>query len=228
MYITSTQLQVFSEHDLVSLEQQGHVKFPQPYRDFLKTYGGGTYGGAICINGPDFNLLKQYAEEDFWEYDNSPIRREQMKECVVIGNSIDGDYITVHPAVRGYILLPRDSEQIELFPDDAQDFLCTVNKIASFLYDEELEEYFDPGGNDYLFLHYSGKNVEELIACFQAAFPSDYLIDDEYACKVFFLCMGGHVRMSRSKGFEVAVFYSKYGLDFFETVKKFLCENGCV
>lgn len=33
--------------------------------------------------------------------------------------------------------------------------------------------------------------------------------------------------MSRSKGFEVTVFYSKYGLDFFETVKKFLNGNGC-
>ncbi len=227
MYITSTQLQVFSEHDLVSLEQQGHVKFPQPYRDFLKTYGGGTYGGAICINGPDFNLLKQYAEEDFWEYDNSPIKREQMKECIVIGNSIDGDYITIHPAVRGYILLPRGSERIELFADDTEDFLCTINKIAAFLYNEELEDYFDPGGNDHLFLHYSGKNVEELIRRFQAAFPSDFLIDNEYACSVFLLRMGGHVRISRSRGFEVAVFYSKYGAEFFVTVKNFLCENGC-
>lgn len=75
MYCISTQFKLLSENELVSLENRGLLKFPQPYRDFMKTYGDGTYGGAICINRPDFNLLKNYAEYDFWEYDNSPIRR---------------------------------------------------------------------------------------------------------------------------------------------------------
>lgn len=228
MYISSTQLKPLGGQELAALEQQGQFRFPQPYRDFMKTYGGGTYGGAICINGPDFNLLKQYAEEDFWEYDNSPIRREQMKECVVIGNSIDGDYITIHSAVRGYILLPRGSEQIELFPNETEVFLCTVNKIGAFLYGEELDDYFEPVGYQYLFLHYSGKNMRELITRFMAAFQKDYLIENEYVCEIFLLRMGGNVRFSLSKGGEVAVFYCVYCLGFFEEVKKFLCENGCV
>lgn len=228
MYCTSTQLQLLSEHDLVSLEQQGRFKFPQMYRDFMKTYGDGTYGGAICINCPDFDLLKKYAEDDFWEYENSPIQREQMKECVVIGNSIDGDYITIHPDVSGYILLPRHSDQIELFLDDDKDFLCTVRKIGYFLYGEDLEDYFEPARHDYLFMRYSGKNMRNLIKHFKEAFQNDYLIENQYACEVFLLHMGGYVRFSLSKGSEVAVFYSQNGFGLFEEVKKFLNENGCV
>ena len=228
MYCTSTQRKLLSESDLAHLERQGQLKLPQSYRNFMKIYGDGTYGGAICINSPDFNLLNQYAEYDFWEYDNSPIRREQMKECIVIGNSIDGDYIAIHADVDGYIMLPRHSDQIKLFPNHDEDFLCTINEIGYSLYGEDLDNYFEPAGSDYLFLHYSGKKMQNLIRRFKTAFQNDYLIENEYACEVFLLRMGGYVRFSLSKGFEVAVFYCKYGSEFFETVKKYLCENGCV
>ena len=227
MYCTSTQLKLLSESELVFLEHQGLLKFPQPYRNFMKTYGDGTYGGAICIYRPDFNLLKNYAEYDFWEYDNSPIRREQMKECVVIGNSIDGDYIAVHRDVDGYIMLPRHSEQIELFPDKDEDFLCTIGKIGYSLYEEDLENYFEPAGSNYMFLHYSGKDMHDLIRRFKAVFKNDYLIENEYTCKVFFASMGGYVRFSLSKGYEIAVFYSDYGFAYFEKVKEYLNGNGC-
>lgn len=227
MYYTSTQFKLLSESELVSLECQGQLKFPQPYREFMKTCGTGTYGGAICISCPDFNLLKQYTEYDFWEYDDSPIRREQMQECVVIGNSIDGDYIAVHPDVDGYILFPRHSEQIELFPGHDDDFLCTVEQIGYFLYEEYLEKYFEPVGSDYMFLHYSRRNVHDLIKRFKAVFQNDFLIEDEDMCSVFFISMGGYVRFRLSTGYEVAAFYSNYGLEFFERIKKFLEENGC-
>lgn len=227
MYCTSTRLQLLSEGELVSLEHQGQLKFPESYRDFMKTYGTGTYGGAICINCPDFDLLKKYAKYDFWKYDNSPIRREQMKECVVIGNSIDGDYITVHSDVDGYIMLPRHSERIELFPARNEDFLSTISKIGYALYDEDLENYFEPAGSDCIFLHYFGKDVHKFTRRFKAAFQNDYLIEDAYMCQVFFIRMGGYVRFSFSRGFEIAVFYSNYGLEYFEKIKKYLKENGC-
>lgn len=197
MYYTSTQFKLLSESELVSLECEGQLKLPQPYREFMKTCGTGTCGGAIYINRPDFNLLKQYTEYDFWEFDDSPIRREQMQECVVIGNSIDGD------------------------------FLCTVEKIGFFLYEEHLEKYFEPAGSDAMFLHYSGRNVHDLIKRFKAAFQNDFLIENEDMCSVFFISMGGYVEFKLPTGYEVAVFYDNYGLEFFEKIKKFLNENEC-
>lgn len=65
MYCTSTQMKLLNDSDFISLEQKGLPKFPQPYIDFMRTYGIGTYGGAICITGPDFNVLKDFAEYYF-------------------------------------------------------------------------------------------------------------------------------------------------------------------
>lgn len=227
MYCTSTQMKLLSDRELISLEQKGLAKFPQPYIDFMKTYGSGTYGGAICINIPDFNILKDLAEYDFWEYKDAPITKEQLYECVVIGNSIDGDYIAIHAMVKGYILLPRGSDIIELFPNDNENFICSINKIGKFLYDEDLANYFEPVGNNQVFLRTADRNIHGLAKQFQTIFRGDYLIENEYVCEVFLIRMGGYVRFNLAYGFEVAVFYSDYGLACFEEVKKFLNENGC-
>ncbi|MCM1542144.1 MAG: SMI1/KNR4 family protein [Blautia sp.] len=227
MYCTSTHYRLLNEGELISLERRGLLKLPQSYRSFMKVYGSGTYGGAICINRPDFNLLEKYAEYDFWKYDNSPIRWEQMKECAVIGNSIDGDYIAVHPDADGYILLPRHSDQIGLFPDCDENFFCILKNIARFLYNEDPEDYFEPVGNDCLFLHYTGKYIYDFIDRFKAAFQNDYLVENEYTCIMFLTRMGGYARVSLSKPFEIAVTYSDYGLNYFERVKAFLKENSC-
>lgn len=229
MYCTSTQFRRLSESELVSIEQKGQIRLPQAYRDFMKTYGDGTYSGVICINCPDFELLDKYAEDDFWEYDGAPIRREQMKECVVIGNSIDGDYIAIHDDVDGYILLPRQEDRITLFPYSNEDFLCTVNRIGEFLYNEGLDDYFEPGVSKYMFMYCRGKKMHPIIERFKAAFPCDYLVENEYVCEVFLFRMGGYVsfRHSGGGGSEIVIYYSDYGMTYVEQVKRFLNENGC-
>lgn len=227
MYCTSTQFRRLSESELISIEHNGQIKLPQSYRDFMKTYGDGTYSDAICINCPDFELLNKYAKDDFWEYDGAPIRREQMKECVVIGNSIDGDYIAIHDDADGYILLPRHSERIELFSYRNEDFLRTVNRIGEFLYSEGLDDYFEPSVSKYMVMRCTIKNVSKIISRFKAVFPSDYLIENEYTCKIFLSRMGGSVRFNLSSDHEVVIYYSDYGIAYVEQVKRFLNENGC-
>lgn len=86
MYCTSTQVKLLSDSDFISFEQKGISKFPQPYVDFMKTYGIGTYGGAICIGAPDFDVLKDFAEYHFWKFKDAPITEAQFCELVVIGN----------------------------------------------------------------------------------------------------------------------------------------------
>lgn len=104
MYYTATQLRLSSERELASMERKGQLRFPRPYREFMK-----RCGVVICIDMPDFDVLRTYAECDFWEYEGAPIAREHLYECVVIAHSIDGDYIAVHAKVKGYILLPGGS-----------------------------------------------------------------------------------------------------------------------
>ena len=221
MYCTSTQVKVLSDSDFISFEQKGISKFPQPYVDFMKTYG------TICIGAPDFDILKNFAEYHFWKFKDAPISEEQFCECVVIGNSIDGDYIALHSQVEGYILFPRDSDVIKLFPYDDESFICSINEIGKFLYDEDLENYFEPVGTKSLFLHASGESTNALIEQFKEMFKGDYLIENEYICDVFLRRMGGYVQFNLALKSEIAVFYSNYGVACFEKVKKFLTDNGC-
>lgn len=230
MYITSKQLNIISENELASIECQNNLKLPQQYRNFLNTYGYGTYGGAICIQTSDFDLLEEYSEYDFWEYENAPITRGQTKECAVIGNSIDGDYIALHSEVNGYILLPRHSDEILLIPFGDEGFVETLDKIGYHLYEENLERYFEPfkpAENKHLFMHAKDKDLRKLAKQFQKAFSYDYLINNSNVSKVFLYRMGGYVRFNFSYGFEVAVFYCDYGEECFHEVVGFLKENGC-
>lgn len=227
MYCTSTQLKLFSEQELIPPDVQSRLKLPQPYCDFMKTYGDGTYGGVICINCPDFQLLKEYAAYDFWEHENAPITKAQTAECIVIGNSIDGDYIALHPDRDGYILLPRHSDIISFFPFHDEPFLDTIRKISDLLYAEPWKDYdyFEPAGAHYLFLHKYKSDLHKMAKQFQAAFDYDYLIEDEYTCKVFLLRMGGYIRFNFSCS-EIAIFYFDYGLASFQETKNFLMERG--
>ena len=227
MYCTSTQMKLLSDSDFISFEQKGISKFPQPYVDFMKTYGIGTYGGAICIGGPDFDVLKDFAEYHFWKFKDAPITEAQFCECVVIGNSIDGDYIAIHSQVEGYILFPRNSDIMKLFPYAEESFVYSINKIGKYLYDEELENYFEPVGAQSLFLHAPSEITEALIERFKTVFKGDCLIENEYICDVFLCRMGGYVQFNLALKSEIAVFYSDYGLACFEKVKKFLIDNGC-
>lgn len=226
MYCTSTQLRLFSEQELLPSEYRDKLKLPQPYCDFMKTYGDGTYGGVICIYSPDFDILDNYSAYDFWQHENAPITKEQIEECAVIGNSIDGDYIAVHPNLNGYILLPRHSDIISYFPFNGEPFLDTVCKIVHTLYGEDTENYFEPAGAHHLFLYKYKADLHGMAKQFQTAFGYDYLIENEYYCEVFLLRMGGYVRFNFHYS-EIAIFYSDYGLTYFQETKNFLTERGC-
>lgn len=227
LYITSTQLKLLTANELTSLGRQGELRFPQQYCNFMQTYGVGTYGGAIYINAPDFDILKDFSECDFWQHENAPIMQEQIKDCVVIGNSIDGDFIAIHSNINGYILLPRQSDIITFIPYSDEEFVESVNKIGFCLYNEKLEGYFEPVGCNHVFLRSVNKGLYDIADRFKSLFQNDYLIENDYICEVFFLRLGGYVRFNLAYGFEVAIFYSHYGLDFFQEIKKFMNENGC-
>ncbi len=62
---------------------------------------------------------------------------------------------------------------------------------------------------------------------FKAAFQYDYLIENEYICKVFLYRMGGYVRFNYAYSTEVTIFYNEYGFEYYQEIKKYLNENGC-
>ncbi|WP_322923796.1 SMI1/KNR4 family protein [Paenibacillus campi] len=113
MYIVSSYRHICSAAELDGIEQQYQVKLPEGYRQFLQQYGQGTYCDWFHVNMPDAERLQQFAEYGLWEHEqDSPITATQLRDCVVIASTVDGDMLALHSDVKGGLWLPRHSEQI--------------------------------------------------------------------------------------------------------------------
>lgn len=121
MYWVSTQHTPVATDELTNIEHTYGITLPPPYVAFLTRYGPGTYCGLLIIEMPDPQLLQSYTDYELWTHDdNCPITAQQLGECVVIGSSIDGDFLAIHPQVEGLMWLPRHSEIITTKTLDVQ------------------------------------------------------------------------------------------------------------
>ena len=225
MYITSKHLQLISQEELKAFEDENKLKLPKHYADFLTNYGTGTYGGAIYIYQPNVKELKGYAKYKFWNHKEAPITNEQIEECAVIGASIDSDFIAVHPNVSGYILLPRNSDNIKLFHYNDDGFTNTIEEIGLFLFREKLDDFFETSNINTVCFRFTKTPLKPVVNSFKSNFKHDYLVQNKYVCQVFFIDMGGSVRFNLSNSYTI-VSYADYGVQYFEVVKKHLIENG--
>lgn len=229
MYLTSKKLNRIEKNQLDQFQKASGLPLPSAYREFLETFGIGTYGGALCISFPDTEVLKEFVSYGFWLHENAPITQEELGECVVLGNSIDGDFLAIHPKVTGLILLPRHDEYIKVFPFKATAFLTVLDEVFVHLYQDNAIAYFEPAnGGKHKFMHLPEKKLPDLAQRFKSAFSSDFLIENQFVCIVFLLPMGGYVRFNYAIGSEVAIFYDEEELGFAEDVIAFFSANGCV
>ncbi len=104
--------------------------------------------------------------------------------------------------MNGCLLLPRGSDKIALFPYDNENFICVLNQIGKFLYDEDLADYFEPAENKAVFFRTATRTVHALSGQFKTIFAEDYLIENEYVCQVFLMPLGGYVRFNLAYGFD--------------------------
>jgi len=236
MYITSKNLNKISRSDLKKIEKDIGFILPRSYKQFLETFGTGTYAGTIVIDIPD-ERIKESELHDFWEHKNSPISKEEVGECLCLANSIDGDFLAMHKNYDGLILLPRYSEIITVFPIDKNDFRLTLNCVFKHLYNEDTASYyyFEPTiSTNHKFMFAQSENIYHLIQELKSNFSIDYLVEDQYICKIFLHSMGGYVRFNLSvlqygvKKVEVAIIYTDGGINVFSGVVGFLQRHGAI
>lgn len=113
MYIVS-QPKPLSDGQNQALAKEDVTVYPQGYLRFLRRFGEGTYRGWLNVQLPDAEVLKPFAEYGLWEHDeNSPISEQQIGECIVIGTTVDGDFLAVHPQTARLLWLPRHAEHVK-------------------------------------------------------------------------------------------------------------------
>ncbi|KEO78707.1 SMI1/KNR4 family protein [Paenibacillus polymyxa] len=254
MYWVSTQHTTVAAEELTTFEHTYGLTLPPPYVAFLTRYGPGTFCGLLVIEPPDAQLLQSYADYELWAHDdNCPITVQQLGECVVIGSSIDGDFLAVHPQVEGLLWLPRHSEVIAKKPLDVQvPFTDTLEHILQdeFGRIEPFPRYFEPVSLDraatfLLFnppetaeacgsahpndqaLQIAPASIQVLAQRFKQHFDSHLWIENEHICMAFLQTLGGYVRFNYAYGREVAIIYEPTAIALRDEILAFLQKEHC-
>lgn len=241
MYIVSRP-KPLSEGQNQVLEEGAATVYPPAYLRFLQRFGEGTYRGWMNVQFPDAEVLKPFAEYGLWEHDEeSPITEEQIGECIVIGTTVDGDFLAVHPRMAGLLWLPRHAERVEAIslqargPEDEAMYALVLDEIYRQVYGRSQEEpvYYEPwtGTRSHHFLRLpQGQGLltlPGLAGLCQKEFPPDLSIENAYACFLFYRQLGGYVRLNYAYQQEVAVFYEQDAEQAFAVMEQWLLSNGC-
>ncbi|MGI2294316.1 hypothetical protein [Paenibacillus sp. GXUN7292] len=241
MYVIS-QTKLLPEDEHLIIAKQNIASFPPGYLVFLQKFGAGNYRGWINVYSPDTEVLKPFADYDFWEHDeNSPITQQQISQCIAIGTTIDGDFLAVHPQTDQLLWLPRHADQIEAISlqapaqEDERTYAIMLDEIYRQVYRCEQDEavYYEPCSNtqSHLFLRLPPNqglpDLPELAAWCRAAFPPDLTVENEYTCRLFYQRLGGYIRFNYAYKQEVAIMYEQAAQQEFADIKKWLLSQGC-
>jgi len=235
MYFVS-QPKPFQHDFLVEIEA---IFFPPGYLTFLQQFGAGTYRGWIYVHLPDSEVLKPFVEYDLWEHnEGSPITQQQIGECIVIGTTIDGDFLAVHPEVDQLLWLPRHADHVLTVQksgvEDDEIFTVVLDNLYYQVYGEAQEGpmYYEPcsDSQNYHFLRLppkeEGPTLQELAKMFKAAFLPDLIMENSYICKFFYQMLGGYVTFNYAYGQEIAIKYEQDKQQLYNDIEEWLVTKG--
>ncbi|GIP32706.1 hypothetical protein J2TS4_19160 [Paenibacillus sp. J2TS4] len=236
MYIVSDKRIQVPAIELDVIQRETGTQLPPSYRFFLTQYGEGTYCGWVNVTRPDSEVLQPFAEYDFWLHDEEcPVTQAQIRQCVSIGTSIDGDFLAVHPQIEGVLWFPRHAEKITLKPCGEDLFTHTLDRI----YREEYKQnhfapaFFEPWNDTrrhafFLFTYREGGlSMPALARLCKERFQPDLVFENEHTCQIFLQALGGYMRFNYAYGMEIAVFYEEDRSTLYEEISLFLQQHNC-
>jgi hypothetical protein len=136
-------------------EAQLGIRFPTGYREYVTRFGEGVLGGSyIRIYPPrrilsGLNNLAEWRQriDQFWFWDDGRdvLTKPQALESVIIGDTLDGDELIVHPSnpERVYVL-PRNSETIYVAGDGLPaviEWLCGSGTLTEAFSERDFEPF---------------------------------------------------------------------------------------
>ncbi|MBV7555186.1 SMI1/KNR4 family protein [Pseudomonas sp. PDM28] len=140
------------------VDQAQHVlgsQFPTGYREYVTQFGEGILGGVyIRIYPPhqilhgensQANWLERINQFWFWDDDKELMPKEKALQCIIIGDTYDGDELIIHPEdpERIYVL-PRHSEAALVAGHglvEAIEWLCSSNVLTESFTERDFEPF---------------------------------------------------------------------------------------
>jgi hypothetical protein len=150
VYLVSQNLEIATAAEVDRVEERLGCTFPPGYREYVTTLGLGTYTSLIRIDMPDkivadlSDWRKRVQEYYFWYSGADVLAKQNVLQCVPLGDTLNGDELIFHPQKPGAVyVLPRNDERIYLAGAsiyEAIDWLCG----SGVLHDEVLSfRYFE-------------------------------------------------------------------------------------
>ena len=127
--------------EVESFESDRWLKFPAAYREFITTLGEGVLGGAFVRVYPPWRIEKELDDWRqrinkywFWEKGRKLLPKERALECVILGDTLNGDELVFHPMHPNQLfVLPRGGKTVFLAGTDllsAVDWMCASGKLT--------------------------------------------------------------------------------------------------
>ena len=162
-----------------ALETKLWITFPEGYRDFMTRLGEGVLAASLIRIYPPWRIERELSEWRrrihrywFWDEGRELLPKERALECVIIGDTLNGDELVFHPTRPGRLfVLPRDSEKIFEAGGDllsAIEWVCTSGELAE-PFDERDFEPFDSrpdaehSGKDGAIFDPDGESLHEIV-----------------------------------------------------------------
>jgi len=133
------------------------IRFPTGYREYVTKFGEGILGGSYIriypphriLGGTSNNLLQwrqRISEYWFWDLGSDVLTKEEALQSVIIGDTLDGDELIVHPSnPERVFVLPRNRQEIYVAGDglpETIEWLCSSGTLTE-AFDERNFEPFD-------------------------------------------------------------------------------------
>jgi len=142
-------------------EAQISIRFPSGYREYVTRFGEGELGGTYVRIYPPRRILagennleewrQRIDKYWFWNEGIDVLTKAQALVSVIIGDTLDGDELIVHPGnpERIYVL-PRQSEKIYAARDGlaaAIEWLCTSGTLTEPFPERNFEPFDSQAGH---------------------------------------------------------------------------------
>ncbi len=126
--------------EIDALERELWVSFPAGYREYVTRLGEGVLGTFVRVYPPwrisnELEVWRQrIAKHWFWDKTKAVLPKERALECVIVGDTTNGDELIFHPSRSGTLfVLPRTrGKTLEVAGDlwAAVGFACSSGKLT--------------------------------------------------------------------------------------------------